>query len=182
MEGRITAARIDASVRRILEAKGRLGLATGTQVDLARLRAVVGLPHRLAHVHAHGRIDFVDDSIATTPEAAMCALAAIHGPLAVILGGSDKGADFASLAKAVAIRGAIPVLIGATAPRLAAAMAVHGVSWRSATDLKTAIHEACAHLPDGGTVLLSPACASFDMFQGFEDRGHKFAAAARAAR
>ena len=159
-----------------------LALGLDPAVVRERLRAVVGLPHRLAQVHAQGRFVFVDDSIATTPEAAMCALAAIHGPLAVILGGSDKGADFAELAKAVTIRGAIPVLIGVTAPRLAAALAGHRGSWHRAADLETAIEAACRSLPEGGTILLSPACASFDMFQGFEDRGRKFAAAARAAR
>jgi UDP-N-acetylmuramoylalanine-D-glutamate ligase len=147
-----------------------------------RLRRVVGLPHRLAEVHRRDRWVFVDDSIATTPEAAMCALAAIDGPLAVILGGSDKGADFAALALAVAARGASPVLIGATADRLAQALGTAAVVCQRASDLDMAIALACGQLPAGGTVLLSPACASFDMFQGFEDRGRRFAAAAQAAR
>jgi len=146
-----------------------------------RMRQVVGLPHRLATVHTRNGITFVDDSIATTPEAAMCALAAIPGPLAVLLGGSDKGADFAALAQAVANRGAHPVLIGNTAPRLAAALDMVGVRWSRHGDLVAAVAAARSLLPHGGTVLLSPACASFDWFQGFEDRGRRFAQAARDA-
>jgi UDP-N-acetylmuramoylalanine--D-glutamate ligase len=152
-----------------------LGVAT---TDIAsRLSTVRPLPHRLATVHtAHG-VAFVDDSIATTPEAAIAALASFDGPLAIILGGSDKGADFAELAAAVRQRGVHPVLLGATAPRLAAA----GIAAPVAHDLDDAIHQAHATVADanGGTVLLSPACASFDLFRGFEDRGDRFAEAAR---
>ena len=151
--------------------------------DLApRLRAVRALPHRLTQVHAVGNLRFIDDSIATTPEAAMAALAAIDGPLAVLLGGSDKGADFAELAAAVARRGAQAVLIGQTAPAIATVLRAVGVTADVFPTLDAAVVAAAGQLPGGGTVLLSPGCASLDMFSGFEDRGARFALAARRLR
>lgn len=148
--------------------------------DIApRLRAAEPLPHRLRTVHSRGGITFVDDSIATTPEAAMAGIASFDGPLAVILGGSDKGADFASLATAVAARGARPVLLGQTAPRIQACLAAVGLPAPVATDIEDAVRRAAQAVAGGGTVLLSPACASFDLFRGFDHRGDCFAAAAK---
>ena len=145
----------------------------------ARLRQVRGLPHRLETVHTAGNLRYVNDSIATTPEAAIAALDAIDGDIAVILGGSDKGAEFVTLAAAVARRGARAVLFGQTAPRIAQALALYAVTPERANDFEEAFSKARAALPRGGTVLLSPACASFDRFQGFEERGERFAALAR---
>lgn len=144
----------------------------------ARLRGVRGLPHRLELVHAALGVRFVNDSIATTPEAAMAGLAAIAGPLAVILGGSDKGADYDQLASAVAARGAQAVVIGQTAKPISKALARWGVTAHRADTLDEAVARCVALLGRGGTVLLSPACASFDMFNGFEDRGRQFSALA----
>jgi UDP-N-acetylmuramoylalanine--D-glutamate ligase len=140
-----------------------------------RLRGVRGLPHRLELVHAALGVRFVNDSIATTPEAAMAGLAAIAGPLAIILGGSDKGADYDQLASAVAARGAQVVVIGQTAPVISRALSSWGVTAQRAQSLADAVNRAVSLLGRGGTVLLSPACASFDMFNGFEDRGRQFA-------
>jgi UDP-N-acetylmuramoylalanine--D-glutamate ligase len=144
----------------------------------ARLRSVKGLPHRLETVRVEERDGhtwrYVNDSIATTPESAIAGMTALGGPLAVILGGSDKGADFVELAAAAARRGALAVLIGQTAPKIAAALALYGLRPPTAASLVEAVRAARGLLPEGGTVLLSPACASFDMFNGFEDRGRKF--------
>lgn len=158
-----------------------LGVADG---DCApRLRAVRPLPHRLETVHVTERLRFVNDSIATTPESALAGIASFNGPLAVILGGSDKGASWEGLAATVAARARsqhlVPVVIGQTGPAIAAALERGGVVVRRAATLADAVAAAVAALPDGGTVLLSPACASFDMFQGFEDRGRRFADCAR---
>ncbi len=154
-----------------------LGTAEGEL--LPRLRQAEPLPHRLRTVHAAGDIAFVDDSIATTPEAAIAGIASFDGPLAVILGGSDKGADYASLATAVAARRAHPVLLGATAGRIAGALQAVGLTAPVARDLDEALRQAVAALPGRGTVLLSPACASFDLFRGFDHRGDCFADGAR---
>ena len=138
------------------------------------LRRVRGLPHRLEFVPGLDGWRYCNDSIATTPEATMAALAAIEGPLAVILGGSDKGADYTALAAAVIARGAHSILIGATAERLATCLRAAGGNPVIARELTFAVSLARKSIPGGGTVLLSPACASFDQFQGFEDRGSRF--------
>ncbi len=146
---------------------------------LPRLRTAEPLPHRLRTVHASGQLRFVDDSIATMPEAAIAGLNAFDGRLAIILGGSDKGADFAALAAAVAAREAKPVLIGATAPRIHAALLRVGIDAPLCPDLDAAITLAVMAIAGSGTVLLSPACASFDMFHGFDHRGTCFSDAAK---
>jgi len=145
-----------------------------------RLRTVRPLPHRLQTVHRAGGLSFIDDSIATTPESAMAGLAAVSGPLAVILGGSDKGATWEALAAAVLRRGASAVTMGTTGPAIAAAVRAAGGEPSEAEDIEVAVAYAGAWLRGAGTVLLSPACASFDRFRGFEHRGDCFAAAAKA--
>jgi len=158
-----------------------LALALGLDPALipARLRQVTALPHRLQTVH-HGRWIWIDDSIATTPEAAMAALAAVSGPLAIIVGGGDKGAIWDKLAHAVAARGASAYAIGRTGPALATAIGAAGGTVRLSGTLPEAVTAAIAALPEGGTVLLSPACSSLDQFTSFEDRGDRFTALARA--
>ena len=157
-------------------------LHLGTEPDQVRerLRTVRPLPHRLQTVHRAGTLAFIDDSIATTPESAMAGLAAVTGPLAVILGGSDKGATWEGLAAAVVRRGAIAVTMGTTGPAIAEAVRAAGGQPSEAEDLDVAIAFAGAALRGSGTVLLSPACASFDRFRGFEHRGDCFASAAAA--
>ena len=155
-----------------------LGVSDSDIAD--RLRQVRPLPHRLQPVPGRHPWHYVDDSIATTPEAAMAAMAAIPGPLAIILGGHDKGADLAALASAVVRRGAHPCLIGMTAPRLQQVLEAAGGQPHRAETLAVAMASARERLPEGGTILLSPACASFDQFRGFEDRGRQFQALARA--
>jgi UDP-N-acetylmuramoylalanine--D-glutamate ligase len=145
-----------------------------------RLRTVMALPHRLQTVHQRGGLRFVDDSIATTPESAMAGMASITGPMAVILGGSDKGATWDALAAAVVRRGAMAVVIGSTGPAIATAITQAGGNPQRAADLTAAVRMAAASLAGAGTVLLSPACASLDMFRGFEHRGDCFRDAAQA--
>lgn len=145
----------------------------------AGLRSIRGLPHRLEELLSVDAWHYLNDSIATTPESAMAAMAAVSGPLAIILGGSDKGADFLQLAQAVVQRGAIPIVIGSTAERLAACLRQAGAVPQVAGTLGKAVAVARSLLTPGGTILLSPACASFDQFQGFEDRGTQFRYLAR---
>jgi UDP-N-acetylmuramoylalanine--D-glutamate ligase len=156
-------------------------LGTSPALLAPRLRTVVSLPHRLEPIPGADGRRYFNDSIATTPESAIAALQALPaGPLAVILGGSDKGAEFAELAAAVAARGAQAILIGSTAPRLAVALAAVGQTPVLAGTLPAAVAAARAALPADGTILLSPACASFDQFQGFDHRGACFRALAGA--
>jgi UDP-N-acetylmuramoylalanine--D-glutamate ligase len=157
-------------------------LAIPVEVLAARLRSVVSLPHRLEPIIGADGRQYYNDSIATTPESAIAALEALPaGPLAVILGGSDKGASFATLAAAVAARGAQAILIGSTAGRLAEALTGVGQTPIRAGTLPAAVAVARATIPAGGTILLSPACASFDQFDGFDHRGACFRALALSA-
>ncbi|WP_459863648.1 UDP-N-acetylmuramoyl-L-alanine--D-glutamate ligase [Endothiovibrio diazotrophicus] len=159
-------------------------LALGEAVGLppapmvAELRAFAGLPHRTQWVAQKGEVDWYNDSKGTNVGAT---LAAIHGmgrPLVLIAGGDGKGQDFTPLRPALAEHGRAAVLIGADAPRIEAALAgalplVHAAS------LEEAVARAAALAERGDCVLLSPACASFDMFSGYVERGERFVRAVR---
>jgi UDP-N-acetylmuramoylalanine--D-glutamate ligase len=155
------------------------------------IAAFTSLPHRLQRVAEAGGVTFYDDSYATRPDATLGALGAFPAaPLALIAGGSEKHADFAPLAEALCAHPTLArlVLIGSTAPRIAgevqAAAARLGrpaPSTVRAESLEGAFSEARAALPQGGVLLFSPACASFDMFPNYKVRGERFTALARAA-
>jgi UDP-N-acetylmuramoylalanine--D-glutamate ligase len=143
--------------------------------DLA-LRGFRAPPHRLEEVAVRGDgVRFVNDSKATNPEAAMMALTAFDDGVQLILGGSVKGGSFGPLAEAVA-RGPVvgTYLIGQAAAEIAEALDRAGVDYDRSGDLATAVSRAAAAAAPGETVLLSPACASFDQFRDFEDRGEQF--------
>ena len=114
---------------------------------------------------------FVNDSKATNTAAARRALAAYAEPLHVILGGSRKGESFDDLAREVHGRA---YLIGETADELAGALGRAGVPFEQCGDLPTALTAAVAAAGPGEIVLLSPACASYDQFRDFEQRGEEF--------
>jgi UDP-N-acetylmuramoylalanine--D-glutamate ligase len=141
------------------------------------LRTFPGVPHRLEPVGEVRGVRFVNDSKATNPESAERALSAYPPGLRVIMGGSRKGTPFQALARAAHVAGvARAYLIGETAEELAAALAAAGVDHVICGDLETATARAFGEAGAGETVLLSPACASFDQFQNFEDRGERFRA------
>ncbi|MBK9302732.1 MAG: UDP-N-acetylmuramoyl-L-alanine--D-glutamate ligase [bacterium] len=141
------------------------------------LRSFRGLPHRQQEIARGEGLVFVDDSKATNVHAVCGGLAGYAGDVVLILGGSGKGEDYAPLREALGpVRAA--VLIGAEADRIAAALA-GTVPLVRAADLDGAVAAAAGLLPGGGTVLLSPACASFDMFRDYHHRGEEFQAAAR---
>jgi UDP-N-acetylmuramoylalanine--D-glutamate ligase len=148
---------------------------------LAALRAFQPPPHRLEDVGSAGGVRYVNDSKATNPEATMRALGAFSGGVHLILGGSLKGASFAVLASvlraAVAERRVRAVyLAGEAAEAIARDLDAAGVAYRSFPHLADAVHAARAAAAPGDTVLLSPACASFDEFRDFEHRGDSFRA------
>jgi UDP-N-acetylmuramoylalanine--D-glutamate ligase len=142
-----------------------------------------GLPHRLEMVaRTSGDIRFYNDSIATTPESAICALRSFHGPVTIIAGGSDKGVGFDELGEVIASRARRVILLGATADRLEQAIS-EAICRRQmpqppkvvrVKSLEEAAKTAAGDALPGETILLSPACASFDMFQNFQERGDKF--------
>ena len=143
------------------------------------LKGFRGLPHRCAPAGHIGGVAFVNDSKATNVGACAAALAGFGTAatkVVLIAGGDGKGASFGALKAAVAAHARHAVLIGRDAERLAAALA-GTVPTSRAADLDEAVTQALAAARDGDVVLLSPACASFDMFDGFAARGDAFVAA-----
>ena len=145
--------------------------ATDDEIATA-LREFPGVPHRLELVAQRDGVRFVNDSKATNVTAALKALDAYTEPLLVIFGGRGKGESFAPLADAARGRVRRAFLIGEAAPELAAAFG--DVPHEVAGDLATAVSHAAAAARSGDVVLLSPACASYDQFRDFEQRGDEF--------
>jgi UDP-N-acetylmuramoylalanine--D-glutamate ligase len=141
------------------------------------LRTFRGVPHRLELIREVGGVRFVNDSKATNPEAAARALTAYPPGLRLILGGSLKGTPFSGLAEAAAERRvARAYLIGEAADELAEALVAAGVAFTHSGDLEHAVADAFSDAEPGDVVLLSPACASYDQFENFEERGAAFRA------
>ena len=141
----------------------------------AGLSSFAGVPHRLELVREVGGVRFVNDSKATNPEAAERALSAYPPGIRLILGGSRKGIPFERLAKRAAASGvAQAYLIGDSADEIAEALAAEGVRFTYSRDLPTAVQNAFRDADPGEVVLLSPACASYDQFHDFEERGERF--------
>ena len=137
------------------------------------LETFPGVAHRLEPVAEIGGVRYVNDSTATNTAAARRAIAAYEEPLHVILGGSRKGERFDELARALRGRGRA-YLIGETAGEIGAALEQVDVPYESSGDLETAVRAAAAAAVPGEIVLLSPACASYDQFRNFEQRGDTF--------
>ena len=137
------------------------------------VRTFNGLPHRTEAIAEIGGINWINDSKATNPGATEAALLGIDQPVILIAGGQGKGADFASLADAIADGVKAVVLLGEDAGLLAEALDPK-VSTLFADSLADAVEAAAGVAADGDVVLLSPACASFDMFRGYADRGDQF--------
>jgi UDP-N-acetylmuramoylalanine--D-glutamate ligase len=126
-----------------------------------------------------GGVRFIDDSKGTNVGATIAAVAGMAGPLVVIAGGEGKGQDFKPLAHVFRGKVREAVLIGKDAPAIAAALR-GACETRTAASMEAAVAEAQRVAHAGDTVLLSPACASFDMFRDYGHRGDVFAAAVRA--
>lgn len=153
-------------------------LTPDTARSLEVLRTFAGLPHRCQLVAERAGVTFVDDSKGTNVGATLAALDGLPGPLVLIAGGLSKGQDLAPLAAASRGKVRAAVLIGAAAAELDALLAPVCVTARAAS-MAEAVKRAAALARRGDTVLLSPACASQDMFRDYRDRGEQFARAAR---
>jgi len=151
-------------------AAARAAGATEEQIERG-LREFKGVAHRLELVGERDRVRYVNDSKATNVAATLRALAAYDDePVRLILGGSRKGEDLAPLAAALGPNVRAVYVIGETADELARAIPD---TIRSG-DLATAVDRAAAAAQPGEVVLLSPACASYDQFRDFEERGEEF--------
>ena len=139
------------------------------------LRTFPGVEHRLELVAELDGVRFVNDSKATNTAAARRGIAAYAGrPLRLILGGSLKGESFDELAEELPASVRSIDLIGEATEQLAASLGRAGRSFRRSGDLATAVGAAAGDAEPGDVVLLSPACASYDQFRDFEERGEEF--------
>lgn len=142
-----------------------------------------GLPHRLEEVACVGGRRFINDSIATTPESAICGLQSFDVPVVILAGGYDKGMSLEAFGKEIAQRAHAAVLIGQTADAIESAIRSEQTDVaviRGGENFEEAVRAAYAACPAGGVVLLSPGCASYGMFTNFRQRGELFAQFARA--
>jgi UDP-N-acetylmuramoyl-L-alanine---L-glutamate ligase len=137
-----------------------------------------GLPHRLEAVAESGGVLWVDDSISTTPESTLAALASFPGREIVLIGGGqDRGQDYAGLASELARRQAMLVGVPSTGARLVAAARAAGLAAARAVEasgMESAVAIARELGGHGAVILLSPAAPSYDHYRDFEDRGERF--------
>ena len=143
------------------------------------LKGFEGLPHRLQKVAEIRGVTFYDDSKGTNVGATVAALNGMTAPVVLIAGGEGKGQDFSPLADPVSRRARSVVLIGRDAPDIVAAIQSSGVPLLHAASMSAAVSAALAAAQAGDAVLLSPACASFDMFDNYKHRGAVFAQCVR---
>jgi len=141
---------------------------------LTALAEFTGLPHRMTWVAAADQVDWYDDSKGTNVGATLAALQGMERPVVLIAGGLGKGGDFTPLRPVLAVKGRAVILIGRDAALIESALA-GAVPCLHATDMDQAVALARQQAHPGDVVLLSPACASFDMFDGYDHRGRVFA-------
>lgn len=151
---------------------------TGTAIERG-LRGYKALPHRLELVAEAGGRQFYNDSLATTPESAIAALAAFDQPIILFAGGYDKGSDLTEMARAIASKPIKAVaLMGTTGPRLGELLddldPQHRVARRRCESFDESFEWAVTQSRPGDVLLLSPGCASYDWFRNFADRGTQF--------
>ncbi|HEY9085152.1 MAG TPA: UDP-N-acetylmuramoyl-L-alanine--D-glutamate ligase [Candidatus Tyrphobacter sp.] len=157
-------------------------LAAGCEIAPLRdaVRAFHALPHRLQAIGEVDAVLYVDDSKATNPDAAIAALTAYDRPVVLIAGGRSKGTDFAKFGAAIRARAKALIAIGESAEEIA--RAAGDVPHEIAESVEDAVERARRYARPGDVVLLSPACASFDMFASAEERGERFTRAVNALR
>ena len=165
-----------------MSAVTELPITVANEQFAAGLESFTGLPHRLKFVAEKNGVKYYDDSISTTPGSAIAALKAFTEPKILILGGSDKGADYAELAQEIARQQMRAVIVnGANASEIIEILHKNEVSCRvvhlEMAVMPTVVETAENQAQSGDVVILSPAAASFDMFKSYNDRGEQFVAA-----
>ena len=175
-----------AGLHNVANALAALALCRAAALPLAplvgALRAFRGLPHRVERVAEVDGVTYYDDSKGTNVGATVAALQGMGCATVVILGGDGKGQDFTPLKAAVAGHARAVVLIGRDAPFIAEALRDSGVSLIYARGMEDAVGQAALLAEPGDAVLLSPACASFDMYRNYVHRAEVFVAAVQALR
>src|SRR5574343_918148 len=145
---------------------------------LAGLKSFRGLPHRVETVAEKGGVSYIDDSKGTNVGATLAAIEGLGRPVAIVLGGDGKGQDFSPLKGALQRHGRAAALIGRDAQAIAAAVDGCGIPLHFAADMAEAVRWLAAQAVAGDCVLLSPACASLDMYRNYAHRAEAFIAAA----
>jgi UDP-N-acetylmuramoylalanine--D-glutamate ligase len=146
---------------------------------LQALRRFPGLPHRCQWVASWEGVEWYNDSKGTNVGATLAAMQGMPARVVLIAGGDGKGQDFSALRETVARKARGVVLIGRDAALIQAALG-GVVPAAYARNMREAVNEAAAMARPGDSVLLSPACASFDMYRNYEERGQAFISAVRA--
>jgi UDP-N-acetylmuramoylalanine--D-glutamate ligase len=162
------------NLENILAAASAACLAGAAPTEIAAgVQSFPGVEHRLEFVTEVSGVSFFNDSKATNVDATIKALEAFGGGLLVILGGKDKGSDYAPLIPLLRERAKLVLLIGAATEKIAEQLS-GSVPFERAGTLERAVDLAHARARAGDTVLLAPACASFDQFDNYEHRGRVF--------
>ena len=164
----------DHNVENVLAAASAAYLAGADPDAIAEgVRSFAGVEHRLEFVAEINGVKFFNDSKATNVDATLKAIDAFPGRLLIILGGKDKGGDFTLLAGPLSKRKSVALLIGAATEKIESQL--HGaVETLAVQTIDRAVRTAFERAQPGDTVLLAPACASFDQFTGFDHRGRVF--------
>ena len=161
----------------VMNALAALALGESAGLSLAvmleTLAEFQGLPHRMQHVVTHDGVRWYNDSKGTNVGSTLAAIEGIEGPLVLIAGGDGKGADFSPLADAMRRKGRAAILIGKDAALLGTVLG-EAVAVKRAVDMTQAVTQAAEMAQAGDAVLLSPACASTDMYRNFVERGEIF--------
>ena len=158
-------------------AAAALSMVCGIPADVIAktLREYNGVEHRIEFVRTVNGIDFINDSKGTNPDATINAVLAMKKPTVLMLGGSEKNSDFTEMFRSFTPMIKSCVFLGETAPKIKACADKCGFKdYVMASDFNDAVMKAYELAEEGGAVLLSPACASFDMFDNFEHRGEVF--------
>lgn len=148
-----------------------------TEAIASAVKKFKGLEHRLQEVAIKNGVRFIDDSIATTPSSAIAAIQSFEEPKILILGGSDKGADYTELGRVVDQQNVKMILLsGVTAPKIASALDAVGFTDYETIegDMNDVVSRAVTHANEGDVVLLSPASASFDRYRNYQERAERF--------
>ncbi|OGC94851.1 MAG: UDP-N-acetylmuramoylalanine--D-glutamate ligase [candidate division Zixibacteria bacterium RBG_16_53_22] len=153
-----------------------LAAGASKEIIVQTLKSFAGVEHRLEPVRLIGGVSFINDSKGTNVDSVFWALKAVPAPVILIAGGKDKGGDFSVLNEFISQKAKLVVLIGQATPKIEQ-------TWKDLTrcvragSMEDAVRTAYSNAADGDTVLLSPGCASFDMFDNYEHRGRVFKSA-----
>lgn len=164
------------NVENVMAAVG-CSVAMGVPMDIIRkvLKEFMGVEHRIEYVRTINGVTYYNDSKGTNPDASIKAVLAMKRPICIIAGGYDKGVSFDEWIELFPGRVKFAAVIGAVSDQICASMDKIGFkSYQRAASFEEAMELCCKNAEDGDCVLLSPACASWDMFDSYEQRGRIF--------